>query len=240
MGTTVAQDGAGQRMRAFLSAPRFMGMREIQAATAGRVEAGRAALARRAWEEARAVFGAVVSEAESPEALEGLSWAAWWLNDATVMFDARERAYRRYRSLGDRRGEARMATWLGTDHVDWRGEPAVAQGWLARARRLLEGLEPGPEHGWLLVHEAEKHLLANDTARARELGVRAAELGRHLGVVDLEMLGQATEGLALVTEGEVAVGMSRLDEAAAAALGGEFQEIYRSSTPPPCSRTRRR
>lgn len=163
---------------------------------------------------------------ETPEALEGLSWAAWWLNDAEVLFDARERAYRMYRSREDRLAAARMATWLGTDHVDFRGELAVAQGWLARARRLLEGLEPRCEHGWLDVHEAEKHLMLNDTTSARELGSRAAGLGRRLGVVELEMMGLATEGLAFVTEGEVERGMSRLDEAAAAALGEEFGEIW--------------
>lgn len=119
-----------------------------------------------------------------------------------------------------------MATWLATDHVDFRGELAVAKGWLGRARRLLEDLEPGPEHGWLWVHEAEKLLLANDTGSARRLATRAAELGEELGVVDLEMMGRATEGLAFVTEGEVERGISRLDEAAAAALGGEFDEIW--------------
>lgn len=197
-----------------------------QAASTDPVDAGRAALARGAWEEARLLFEAAVSGTERPETLEGLSWAAWWLNDARVMFETRERAYNLYRSRGDQRGAARMASWLGTDHVDFRGELAVAQGWFARARRLLDGLEPGPEHGWLYVHEAEKHLFTNDTARARELGMAAADLGRQLGLVDLEMMGLATEGLALVTEGAVAEGVPRMDEAAAAALGGEFDEVY--------------
>lgn len=98
------------------------------------------------------MFEAAAREAATAEALEGLSWAAWWLNDPEATFAARERAYTLYRAAEDRRGAARMATWLGTDHVDFRGELAVAQGWLARARRLLEGLEPGPEHGWLWVH----------------------------------------------------------------------------------------
>jgi ATP/maltotriose-dependent transcriptional regulator MalT len=194
-----------------------------------RVRAGWAALARGAWDEARASFDAALSEAETPEGWEGLSWAAWWQNDAEAMFDARERAYLVFRSQGDARGAARMATWLGTDHVDFRGQLAVAQGWLGRARRLLEELEPGAEHGWLWVHEAEKRLLANDTQRARELAERASELGRSLSVVDLEMMGLATQGLALVTEGEVDQGLSRLDEAAAAALGGEFTEIWASA-----------
>jgi DNA-binding CsgD family transcriptional regulator len=196
---------------------------------ADQIEAGRAALAAGAWEEARARFELALSDGETAEALEGLGWAAWWLGDAEAMFDARERAYALYRSLDDRRGAARLATWLGTDHVDFRGELAVAQGWLGRARRLLADLEPGPEHGWLWVHEAEKLLLANDAAGARKLATKATELGRELDVVDLEMMGLATEGLALVTEGKVEEGISRLDEAGAAALGGELGELWASA-----------
>ena len=39
------------------------------------------------------------------------------------------------------------------------------------------------------------------------------------------MFGLATEGLALVNQGEVGDGMRRLDEAAAAALGGEYEQL---------------
>lgn len=190
------------------------------------LEAGWTALARGAWEEARGAFETAVAEAETAEALEGLSWAAWWANDAAATFDARERAYGLYRALDDVRGAGRMATWLGTDHVDFRGELAVALGWLGRARRLLDGIEPGVEHGWLWVHEAEKQLLMGDTARARELGAQAAKLGERLGLVDLQMMGLASEGMARVAEGDVQAGMSRLDESAAAALGGEFRDMW--------------
>ena len=199
---------------------------EPRAAVADRLDVGWAALARGAWDEARRFFAAAVEEEASAEALEGLSWAAWWGNDAPVTFDARERAYGLYRARSDRLGAARMATWLGTDHVDFRGELAVAQGWLGRARRLLESLEPGPEHGWLWVHEAEKDLIVGDTASARERGARAAELGERLGNVDLQMMGLALEGVARVYEGELSEGMARLDEAVAAALGGELREIW--------------
>lgn len=188
--------------------------------------AGWAALGRGGWEEARVSFEAAVSASATAEALEGLGWAAWWGNDAAVTFDARERAYALYREADDRRAAARVAMWIGTDHTDFRGELAVAQGWLGRAQRLLEGLEPCEEHGWLWVHDAEKRLMVGDLAGARELGARAAALGDRLGLVDLQMMGLAGEGLALVAEGDVEAGMRRLDEAAAAALGGEFREIW--------------
>jgi DNA-binding CsgD family transcriptional regulator len=190
------------------------------------LEAGWAALGRGAWEEARVSFDAAVATSPTAEALEGLGWAAWWGNDAATTFDARERAYGLYRERDDPRGAARVATSIATDHTDFRGELAVAQGWLGRAQRLLEGLEPCEEHGWLWVHDAEKRLMIGDLAGARELGTRAAALGDQLGLVDLQMMGLAGEGFVLVAEGDVEGGMRRLDEAAAAALGGEFREIW--------------
>jgi LuxR family transcriptional regulator, maltose regulon positive regulatory protein len=195
-------------------------------ATEQLVEAGHDALARGAWEEARESFQAALRERETPEALEGLSWAAWWLNDPEVVFATRERAFRRYRAAGELRGAARMALWLSSDHLEFRGEAAVANGWRERARRLLSGLEEGPEHGWLALLEGSLALEVNDDPVAgRELGARAAELGVRLGLIDLQMLGLAVEGLALVTEGHVDEGMRHLDEAVTAAIAGELQDV---------------
>ena len=161
----------------------------------------------------------------TPEALEGLSWAAWWLEDVSGCLDARERAYRLYRQVGDARGAARMALWLGDDHIEFRGAKAVADGWFGRAARILEGLEPAPEHGWLAVFEAHAALDQHDAAAARRLAEKARGLGRRHGAVDLEMFSLATEGLALVVQGDVEQGMRCLDEATAAALGGEYENL---------------
>ena len=190
-----------------------------------RIGAGREALAGGAWEQARACFEEALRQEESAEGWEGLSWACWWMDDGDGALDAREHAYRLYREAGDRRGAARLAIWLGNDHVEFRGALAVGGGWLERARRLLDELEPAPEHGWLAVIEAFDTLEGGDTAGARELAGRGRELGRRLGVVGLEMFGLATEGLALVSEGEVDRGMRCLDEASAAALAGEFEDL---------------
>jgi tetratricopeptide (TPR) repeat protein len=67
-------------------------------------------------------------------------------------------------------------------------------------------------------------MLENNTVTARRLASQAAEAGRSLGLLDLEMLALAIEGLALVGEGEIADGMRRLDEAATAAVAGEMTD----------------
>ena len=172
------------------------------------------------WPEARAAFEADLAGGESAEAFEGLSWAAWWQDDGDAVFAARERAFALYGERGDAAAAARMALWLGVDELDFRGTWAVANGWLQRAERLLAGLEPGPEHGWLAFHQGYVAHASGETARAAELAVRAAELGRKLGVPDLEMLGLALEGATLVACARVEEGMRRLDEATATALAG--------------------
>jgi LuxR family maltose regulon positive regulatory protein len=184
----------------------------------GPVEAGWAALGEGRWETARLRFTEALSAGESPEALEGLSWAAWWLDDGEAVFDARERAYRLYGESGDAGGAARMAAWLASDQLDFRGATAVAGGWLRRAHRLLDPLEPGPDHGWLAFLEGYLQYASGDSEQAAALARRTAELGGRFGVPDLEMLGLALEGAILVSRTKVAEGMRCLDEATATAL----------------------
>jgi hypothetical protein len=59
-------------------------------------ESGWAALGDGQWEEARSSLQEALADEETPEAVEGLSWAAWWLDDADTVFEARERAFRLY------------------------------------------------------------------------------------------------------------------------------------------------
>jgi DNA-binding NarL/FixJ family response regulator len=189
------------------------------------LRAGRAALARGAWAEARASFEAALAAEETAAAWEGLSWALWWLDDVDACFAAREAAYRRYREDGDLRGAARLALWLSDDHSEFRRQEAVAGGWFQRASRLLDELPPMPEHGWRATFEAHGALAAGDHGTALRLAREARALGRAQGTVDLEMFALATEGVVLVSRGDVADGMRALDEAAAAALAGDFDDL---------------
>jgi len=184
---------------------------------------GHERLARGDWQNARAAFEAARSLVETPEALEGLGMAAWWLDDAEAVFDARERAYQLYRQHGDRRGAARVAIMIAGDSFYFRGQTAVSQGWQRRAHSLLEGLPMVAEHAWLRLWGCEISLATGeDVARVREVAAEAIAIGRALGDADVEMLARAQEGLALVMQGAVEEGMPRLDEAAAAALSGDM------------------
>jgi DNA-binding CsgD family transcriptional regulator len=189
------------------------------------IERGLAAMERGAWQEARACFATLVEREPSGAAYEGLSWAAWSLNEPDLLFEAREKAYRLYRHAQDTASAARMAMWLGADYIDFRGDLSIGNGWRQRARRLLDDLPTTPEHGWLLLLEGDVALMAEEDApKARELARRAVEIGRALSVLDIETIGLAMEGVALVTEGEVRHGMRLLEEASAAALSGEISD----------------
>ncbi len=185
------------------------------------------ALQRGAWEDARTHFQASLSVRETPQVLEHLGLAAWWLDDVALTFDARQRAFRLYRDLGDQLGAARVALWLVWDCHAFRGDTAVASGWLERARRLLAGHQQSTEYGWLLLRDGEAALFrGHDPATGRERAVRAAALGRETGDRGLEFSGLALEGLARVSAGDVAAGMRCLDEANAAATAGEVKELH--------------
>jgi LuxR family transcriptional regulator, maltose regulon positive regulatory protein len=185
--------------------------------------AGHEQLARGDWQSARAAFEQARTLDETAEALEGLGMAAWWLDDAETVFDARERAYQSYQQRGDRRGAARVAITLAMDSVQFRGQPAVAQGWHRRAATLLVDLPPSAEHAWLRLCECELSLGSEgDAARARELAAEAMAIARAIGDSDAETVALSVEGLSLVIQGALHEGMPRLDEAAATALSGEL------------------
>jgi DNA-binding CsgD family transcriptional regulator len=202
-------------------------MTQQQSISSTPLDAGWTALKEGDWTGAQTAFEKSLREGETPEALEGMGWVGHMLNAAELTFDARERAYRLYLERGDKGAAARIAAYLAADHLLFRGEPAVANGWLQRAHSLIDGLEPGVDHGWLAIHEGHIAVaLDEDTAKARELAARAIELGRAFGAAELEMLGLGLEGRALVSDGELEEGMRCLDEATTVALAGEARLLY--------------
>ena len=187
--------------------------------------AGRTALEAGAWQEAQRAFERSLQLEETPEAFEGLGLAAWWLDRADVVFDARERAFRGYRSRGDLVSAARIAVWLAWDSAAFRGEEGVAKGWLQRGRRLLEGQPESPEHAFLAARDAVFTLLEDGDPEAAEVLAREAiRVAQTLRAIDYEMVGRALLGFALITTGQVTNGLRELDEVSAAILAGELTD----------------
>jgi LuxR family transcriptional regulator, maltose regulon positive regulatory protein len=187
---------------------------------------GDQALARGAWSEAREAYEAALRSCELPEALEGLGQAAWWLDLADLVFESRGRAYRLYLARGDFRAAARVAVWRAWDHWAFRGESVVANGFLQRARRLLEDQAECPERAWLEIREASLSLMENgDPEQAHTQATEGVRIAHATANKDLEMLGRSVQGLALVTGGAVSDGMRLLDEVNAAVISGELTDL---------------
>lgn len=189
------------------------------------LETGRDALRRGAWEEARECFENVLRENESPKAWEGLGSALSYLDDPGTI-DARERAYRGYLERGAAEDAARVACWLMIDYAEFRGEQAIARGWLRRAERHLADIPLSYTHGLLRCLQGYDRLLSRKQPEsALRLVTEAADVARSVGAPDLEMFALAIEGLTFVSRGEVDRGMRLLDEATAAATAGESDEV---------------
>lgn len=187
------------------------------------IESIRSHLARGEWLAAAQAARHALEREESAEAHELLGLASWWLSDAETLFASRERAYRLYIQRNEPRRAARVATWLDWDSRAFRGEPAVANGWLRRARRLLEGHEDSAEYGWLMLRMADARL-GTDALAAKAGAAEAVALARRHHDADLEHLALSLEGLARVAAGEVTAGMEMLDEATAAVVADEFTD----------------
>jgi DNA-binding CsgD family transcriptional regulator len=187
------------------------------------VARAREALVAADWDVARRLFSEALAQGETPEALEGLARANFFLNEGELVLEAHERAYAAYREKSRAVDAARVAIALAWDYRAFRGERAVSDGWLARARRLLEGHGPTREQGWLALREASFALPA-DPGLAWERCAEAEALGRELGDMDVEMTALALGGLVRVSQGEIVEGMVRLDEATAAATAGEMRD----------------
>ena len=115
--------------------------------------------------------------------------------------------------------------WLGSDHLDFRGDDAVASAWLRRGRALLRAHEPCAEEGYITLLEADIALLAHsDPATAERLARDALDLARGIEDVGVEVVALALLGCALVGSGAVEEGFGRLDECASLAIAEEFAE----------------
>ncbi len=155
--------------------------------------------------------------------------AAGWLDNAAVTLQARERAYRVFRERGEPEDAARVAVGIADSLLTFRGDSALAAGWLQRARSLLVDHDH-PLMGSIDVLDA--HIAVayrRGVDRGRRLAEEAVARSHRLGDLDTEMVAVAFQGLVLVSSGRSSEGMTMLDEAANAAGMGHLPGTVRAA-----------
>lgn len=153
------------------------------------------------------------------EDLNRFADSAWWLGVMGECLRLTEQLHQEFLSSGRLDEAAAQALGLGS-LLAMRGEPALAAGWLGRARRLFADQPPGPAHGMLwytdLLQALEENRLDEVTSKAAEL----RRLGEGHDDQTLQALGFLGSGLAELRRGHVDDGFAQLDEAMLRVVGG--------------------
>ena len=181
------------------------------------IAAGDAALKAGDWLAARDAFHKALELSETPDALNGLGEALWWLGETSASIDYRERAYSGFRARPDPEPAVGIALGLSIHYQANVGNAPASSGWLA-AKRLVDEFALDPYRGWIALFEAGE---AGDAVAIERLSRDALGVARDARDVDLQLCALAQIGSALVSQGRVTEGVALLDEAMAGSLGGE-------------------
>jgi hypothetical protein len=182
----------------------------------------RAACERREWEAAADLFEAAADgRSLGPDDLLRYGEALLWSNRHDESLTAEERAYHGYIRAGEERRAGLVAVLL-TVHNGTRLNMAVAGGWLAKAKNLLEADTECREHGYLAFVLAHIAVAAGNWEDVLALAGRMRTLGERHDDAELKALGLAYEGRVMTRRGSVEAGLGLLDEAMASATSGEL------------------
>lgn len=187
------------------------------------VARGRAACERQAWAEAfRELTRAGREIVLEPEDLDRLATAAYLVGEEAVSAEARARAHASFVERGELIRAARSAFWLGYALISEPAQRAHANGWLARARRLLDECGADTvEHGFLLCTSGYQRLIADDLAAALENFEQAARVGTRFRNADVTSLARHAQARVLLRMNRRTEGFALLDEVMLAVTGGE-------------------
>ena len=155
-------------------------------------------------------------------ALEEEARARYLDLDFPAAIAAWERSYAAYRADGDAVGAVRMARTLAGMHGQITGDVAVMSGWLARAKTLLAAAGESAESGWVALNTA---MFEGERARRHALLHDAIGIAHRYHDTNLEFTAMAYLGASLVHDDRTDDGMPLLDEALAAVVGDEVDDV---------------
>jgi tetratricopeptide (TPR) repeat protein len=195
----------------------------VQARPDDALAEGRAAFARRAWEVAYTrlsdadAAGVLVDAAD----LAALGEAALWTARPAESVAARQRAFALHVDAGQRDAAARVAADLFINFIV-RGKFACGGGWLAKARRLVEGRADAAALGYVAAMEALGLIAVGKLDEGAACATTAMAAGARHHDQDSFTLGQTFMACVLARRGQTDEAMKLFDEAMATATSGEL------------------
>lgn len=189
-------------------------------------EAAEATFAKKQWAETVDILDRLEGERPlSGREHEMMGFSLWWLGEHDKVFRRLESAHQAYVREQENQRAAITAVELADMHKH-NLSPDLANGWISRAKRLLEGDEDSVAMGYLLrwqaVHAFESD---NDLEAALELSRRVGEIGRANLEGNLEVLSLQDQGRFLIAAGRFEDGMPLMDEAMTAAVAGDVNPL---------------
>jgi len=192
------------------------------------LDRGRAAFDTEAWSETYAHLAAADLETPlDPPDLERLGIAAWLTGRGAESLEYLERLHQAWLAVGETGRAARSAVWLAV-RFGFQGETARSGGWVARAQRLVDGLQSGGdtvERGYLLFPQALRAIREDDAATAHRLFSEMVGTGERFGDRELTLFGRLGQGRSLIRLGEVSRGMALLDEVMVGVTAGDVSPV---------------
>ncbi len=190
-----------------------------------KLDLAREASAGQRWSEAVSLF----AEADASETLEGADLDSWALSlqclgkpsEAIPIFVRSAASHTRQ---GQTDLAAASSVSLANIHLE-RGETAVAQGWLARAKDLAASQPGSLSAGLLNWMESRVAAFQGDLQAALELAEKTYRQGREFGHCKIECLGLMYRGFYRLSLGETRAGLQDQDHAAALALSHQLDPI---------------
>lgn len=186
------------------------------------LEQARAAFAKREWQAAYDAFAQ--ADGLTASDLDSYGECAHWLGNAREVLSLYTEASKRFLEEGNPNG-ASYAAFMLAIYYRLQGEPSTAQGWSARAQRLLADEPESAEHGYPLFLEIAG-LMDSDIDAALAGAHRMQDLGKRFGDETLIALGVLFEGRIRIKQARVPEGLALLDEAMVAALSDQLKPMW--------------
>jgi DNA-binding NarL/FixJ family response regulator len=154
--------------------------------------------------------------------LECLARSSYMLGRDEEYVDALVRAHQAHVEAGDVARGVRCAIWIGHSLL-FRGLPAQADGWFARAERLLKRTpDDCVERGYILIPTWLAAMQSGDHEAGLATMVEAEQIGERFADADLVWLARDEQARALLKLGRVDQGLRLVGEILVAAQADEL------------------